>query len=430
MKKNNVGRFYFAKAALLLGLLVFSAYGEPSIAVDSMEYIQFSPIRPPLYPIFLWIFSLFGEYQFIAVKWAQFTIMAATLFYTWHWLCSRLSMSPWLAWLIVMITTWNIVVRFEVVASILSEGLAVPLFILCVTSLVDCFKKVSFKRAMFFILVINLLVLTRAQFYYMYMLFPLLATWYFIKNIPKSSLYYVAVIMASTLVGAMIVNHSYHYYFNGHFSDASIVGPQIIAAPLYLSSSSAEQYITNPEEKVFFQKIMKLLEDRHLTRDTSETLKARSLDTEVMYYRLIFPELFHFVYYENLKDMSSYQLNTITENISKKLYLVQFKENIRFYIWKGISIFGGFPLFIGFILVGAMYLLRIVIDRNYDPDYFQITVGSFSLIILMNVFFVVLFVIASERYFIYSNFLIFCLGGILADKLFSMRSSESHLLAS
>lgn len=408
---------------LVLALMLLSVWGVPSLGLDSYEYIYFSPIRPPVYPFFLWMLSIFGPYRFLAAVWVQGIITTATLFYTWYWLCNRLNMPRWLSWLVLVISAWNIILRFEINSSILSEALAFPFFILCFTLFIDCSKSFNFTKIMLYVLLVNLLVLTRAQFYYFYITFAFLITLYFLQKIPRKNLLSTCVLMVSSIIAAFFINHSYHYFLNGKFSDSAVLGPQLIAAPLFLSNSNYEKYITDPQEKFFFQKTIKLLESKKLTRDTSEYLKnSKTLDNDLNYYKLVFQPLFHFVYYENLRNMTPYQLNKITLDISKKLYLVQFKENIRFYIAKGISIFGNFSIFLIFLFIFVLYLAylwHITRNRNVDLDYFQIFIGSSSLIILANVFFVVLFVIASERYFIYSNFLLICLGAAVADKLFS-----------
>src|SRR5689334_20673593 len=82
----------------ILGLLiiVYLIKTSPDAECDTTSYLSFSPVRPPLYPIFLWFFHGFGAYQFTIVMWIQSFLSFLSLLYTRHWLHTRLKLSNFL----------------------------------------------------------------------------------------------------------------------------------------------------------------------------------------------------------------------------------------------------------------------------------------------------------------------------------------------
>jgi hypothetical protein len=91
---------------IVIGLMIFVPliHGSPEIWPDTEKYLKFDSSRPLLYPLFLWLFHLFGEHQFTIVMWVQSGINFLVLLYVNQWLQKRLQIPAFLTFLISFVT--------------------------------------------------------------------------------------------------------------------------------------------------------------------------------------------------------------------------------------------------------------------------------------------------------------------------------------
>src|SRR3990167_4297234 len=104
---NILGKkaFTYWQIALLGLLIFFPLFGISSssnLGADSTGYIRNQLCRPPLYPLFIWAFHIFGSQQLIVVRWAQTILTLASLLYAGRWIQINLEMPRFLSFLILL----------------------------------------------------------------------------------------------------------------------------------------------------------------------------------------------------------------------------------------------------------------------------------------------------------------------------------------
>lgn len=411
----------------ILVLLTFFYLSSISVGIydDSPGYINFEPIRPPVYPIFIWLFHSFGSYQLTLVMWAQTLFTLAALLYARQWLQQRFKMSGMITFFIALF----IMVMFAYYRTtqlICSEAVAFPLFIFAFLSLMDCFNSFTLKRIVTLTILVNLLVLTRLQFYYFYLSYLLLLAWYAWKRIPAKQVLFVTVIFVVSTLLEIVLNRGYHYTLNGRFADAPAVGMQFVVQALYLTGQGAEKYFTDPNEKAIFKKIMTQLEEKHYTEASEQTLLPLSRQTTYAYYYAAYNQIM-LVCSQNLPNLSLYQRDQFLLKMAKTLYSHELKKNLLFYALKIGSFFGGIPIFFAYLLILFSALAAVIRDRAHAPDFRYLFTAVSLLAILVNAAFVTLFEPGQASYFFYAYFLLFCLSGILAQGIWNSACSSSKL---
>src|SRR3989338_7574830 len=154
---------------LLAGIIIFFliTHSPNYQQYDAPGYINFSVIRPPIYPIFLWLFHWAGHYQFILVMWLHAIITFVALLYARSWLKKKLKIADFLIFVVFLFVILTICFHFQLIM-IGSEGLTFPLFILIFFKLIECFKNFGLKKIAGLSALVSILILTRLQFYYLY----------------------------------------------------------------------------------------------------------------------------------------------------------------------------------------------------------------------------------------------------------------------
>jgi hypothetical protein len=403
---------------LILLTLCYLSNISPVIYDDSPGYINFEPIRPPIYPIFIWLFHSFGSYQFTLVMWAQTLFTLAALLYARYWLYQRFKMPGNITFLITLFIM-AMFGYYRTMQLICSEAIAFPIFIFTFFALMDCYKTLTLKRILVLTILVNLLILTRLQFYYFYLNYFLLLAWAIWKKIPTKQVWLsVIIITLSTMIG-VATNRAYHYALNGRFSDAPAVGTQLVVQALYLADQSDAQYFTDPTEKAIFQRIMTKLEEKHYTEASEQSLLALSRQTTYAYYYAAY-NLIMLTCYQNLPNLSVYQKDRFLLNMAKALYLNNLKKNLFFYALKIGSFFGGIPILLAYLLVLCFTMAGVMKSRNCSPDFSYVFTVVSLLTIFANTPYVTLFEPGQASYFFYSYFLLFCLSGLLAQALYAI----------
>src|SRR3990167_1607375 len=159
---------YILLAVLIIFFLI--THSPNYIEYDAPSYINFDPIRPPLYPIFIFLFHLAGSYQFTLIMWMHAIITFSALLYARFWLKKYLEISDFLIFVMCFIVTLTILFHFQLIL-IGAEGLSFPFFIVTFFLVIECFKEFSLKKISYLALWVSLLVLTRLQFCYFYGIF-------------------------------------------------------------------------------------------------------------------------------------------------------------------------------------------------------------------------------------------------------------------
>lgn len=391
---------------------------SPAIVGDTPSYTTLYTSRPPVYPIFFWLFHLFGKYQYVAVMWAQSIISFSALLYARKWLHKHLGISEVLTFFILSFCIVQIFFHFELLQSICSEGLSFPLFIITFLLLVDCFKTCNLRKICYLSACTGLLILTRIQFIYFYPLLGILVIWYFWRKIPIKHTFITLMIVLFSILITAEANRTFHVLFPGQTGDMS-PGEYLLFNALYLSDSNFVKYIDKVDDQIIYAKIVKQLEEHQLTKKSAPPVlgKPIALTRAYVHYNAAYIQIVR-SYYKIVNGMPRDQVIAIATNISKAIYLHSIKDNLIFYVGKIVTFFGDISFFTVFALILLVGALRSLSDRAWNPDYCQIFIIISFLTILANVAFVSIFEALETRYLYYCYFLILCLGALLNEKVF------------
>lgn len=425
MLRNNVLTWWQAGILILMIFIPLYTVG-PEIWPDTGGYLHFALYRPPVYPVFLWLFRGFAEQQLVVAMWTQASLFCLTVLYVSYWLRDRLEFPAILIFFLLfsMIALFD---RFLVLNNILSDLIAFSLFLLTFTVLVDCFKKFDIKKIVLLSILSNLLILTREQFYYFYPLLMVLIFWYAWKKESIKNIVLSLTVVVFSIIVAICVNRAYHHFVN-HSGSSIVPGVAILEQALYLSDYTDHTDFSDIVQKNYFIKTIHLLEDQHLTKKTIDIpnikpFQPMTLDVTNQMYNLAYLAITRAAKTNfPLPDFYSDGAAIFTGKLVWKLYTHNLRENLLFSIWRIISLMGGVWFFSAFIIVMICMLLRIILDRAWQPTTQQLFVIMAFCVIVGNATVVGLFSDAESRYFYCTYFLYFCLFGLIANELFIKRS--------
>ncbi|OGT45944.1 MAG: hypothetical protein A3E83_02575 [Gammaproteobacteria bacterium RIFCSPHIGHO2_12_FULL_41_20] len=421
-RMHNKLMFWSPIVAVCLLLIAYVFESAPKLDFDSTSYIFSYATRPPIYPTFVWLFRGFGKHQLEIVMWVQCVFSLLSLLYISRWLHKHLLISGLSILFILLLTVSLIFIYYQTLQTICSEAIAFPVFIVTFSLLVECFYTFNIKKLILLVIFTNILILTRAQFYYFYFLFMLLVAWYGWKKIPIKKIFLTLLIMILSITATAIINRSYHLLKHGHFADVPFIGTQLIVQALFLSNTDAAQFFENSTEKNLFLSLIKQLEELKLTKNSSMLAMkpAQGFHATYAYYTAVYPSILQ-ANDSILGEIATYQKEAIALNISKVLYWHAIKENSLFYFWKLISFFGDISIFLFFFIAFFTSSIRIFIPRNGNTSFYSIYIWLSLLTILVNTAFVAIFEPLLPSYSFYSYFLIFCLGGLLGKTLLTAK---------
>src|SRR3990167_2272000 len=251
----------------LLSIFVFLFVHKPYSGVNTPTYTEFTLIRQPLFALFLSVFHWAGRYQFTLAMWAQGLLTISGFAYARSWLKKNLNMSDLFIIPAFFFALFTISFHYQIYSLDDPEGISFPLFIFAFFQLIDCFLKVSYKDIAILSILVSLLVLTRTQFTIFYGTFIVLMGWYLWKKFPLKYIFGCLFIFMLSAVFTNVLDRTYHYYKNDHFSTEPFSGILTVIQPLYLANSNAAQYFKNPEEKNIVEKIQKKIQMAQLNHD-------------------------------------------------------------------------------------------------------------------------------------------------------------------
>lgn len=402
----------------------------PNLELDvDPSYILFGAARPPLYPTFIWLFNWAGAYQFYIIMWLQGVFLFATLLYTRYWLRKHLQVSDVLIFLISFIVILTISFHFQL-WFIQSEGLSFPLFIFAFFALIDSFKEFNLVKLTKISLLVSCLVLTRLQFYYFYILFVVLCLWYVWQQIPAKKLFYGMVILFSSVFITLLINNSYHYFKHGTFSGTSYGGLMLLVQTMYLANDNAASYFDNPTQKAYVQSMLDTRNAKHLNQDAElvATMKPSYLQHAYQSYArnyLAIQDIIDNILKTSVEKSTDAQnnikANTIALQIDKIILQHEFKKNVIFLFWKFVQCMGGVPLLLFFLILMLTIPFHILFYRIRNPDISLIFIGVVTMITLLNAAMIAACNPDLPVYFCYSQFMLYCLAGLLVSKVFVKR---------
>lgn len=424
---------------LLLGSLIFfPLFGmspDTNLGSDAEGYIHPQLCRPPLYPIFLWVFRIFASQQLIVARWAQTILTLFSLLYAGWWLQKNLHVPKFISFLIILTMIMIMSLHTHTLAWIFSEGIAFPIFIVTFLLWVENCKNLNAKTFFMVVMGSSLLILTRNQFYYLYPVLALCVLWHFWRGLSwQKMLGYFTIIILSALMTVLFAQ-SYYDWIGRHIgpshsaADWKYSGWRVLVQPIYLADQSAEKLFQNPVEKKLFIHLFNQVNKDQYTRLSAAPLHENNnlLAAEYHYMSTLgkLQDSVRIAIKTHIpKGVSADKVDQLLFHISKTLVLNALKENISFYLLRVTFYAGGFWIFLSSLITLFAMSYRILTDRKWQPSMGQAFIMLALLLILLNAAFVALVEIQSARYFYYPIFLYFCLFGLLASEFMKKKADN------
>ncbi len=416
--------FSYLPVIILISLILSYLYvtSPDVVGGDTSEYMNLYTWRPPLYPLFFWSFNWIGQYQATVVMWVQSFACLFALLYARHWLHQRLGLSEVITFFIMIGIILQVFFHYHMLQMIYSEGIAFPLFVFSFLLLVDCIYQFELKKIILLICLVHLLVLTRLQFYLFYLLLGGLIIWHALKKVPASKLALIALLIVFSVVMGKLIEKKFHQLFPVTATSYGSPNLYFLIHTMYVSSMKDVQYLKNNEEKKYFSEVIQEMENKQLTKQSAPLMLGRpmALPMENTHYAAAHYQMLR-IAYPPLKKLSYEKSEALIWNINKTLFKQHFKESLVFYFWRVISTIGDVSVFFIIFIAAIAAIYRIVTDQKWKPTYTQIFIAVACFTILLNIFAINIFEISEIRYLYYGFFLTYCLGGVLADKLFLSR---------
>lgn len=419
----------------ILFVPLFNMSLNTNLGADADGYISRQLCREPLYPLFLMIFNVFGSWKLVIVRITQSILIFMTFLYSAYWLREKLQIKQGLIFLVLFFMSALVSLHSGVLAQIWSEGIALPIFILTFLQYVEALAFFSIRNIAFVSIGAVLLVLTRQQFFYVYILLFLLLFWHYWRKQPIKKIFYSAGIMLavifvglvlSTIYFKLITPMDYQHDLKKQATAAQwqFKGWRITVQPLFLSTrDDAALFKTRAEKRVFLD-IHHYLSNRRLTRSSMpKPIDNNMLEAE-LYYMSILGELQQHIRIAIATlpppfTMDASHMDFFMKKMSTILFMHHIKENVAFYFVRvGYYLANPFVT-LAFLIILVAGVYRFFLDRNWQPSLTCLFFIAGFLFILTNAELIGLVEVFAPRYFFYSYFLYFCFSAVVANIIFS-----------
>lgn len=421
LQKNPVMIAYWL---LILATILFLIGRVPNTGYDTPSYVNFSVMRPPIYPVFIWLFRWAGSYQFQSIMWVQSILTLSALAYARHWLRKNINVPDSMIFCIVLVTLITICFHSQM-WYIQSEGLTFPIFIFTFFVLIACFHKFCFKQLARLSVLVFILILLRQQFYYFYGILILLCVWYGYQKISFRKIAACSFIFLGSIFSAIMIDKIYHYIEHHHFEEGQVsyIMSQFSVQAIYLSQENATNYFSNSTEKNIVKSILQKTKKKNLNRDVvllNNKIVPQYLEYTYEEYFRNYVAIQSILVGELYRDRTRSEANQLLNNITKILVQNNFQENFLFYGWKVVASMGGVPGFLFFCLL--LYCVGLIVFQRKGLAFSNefIFVMLSVIITFCNALVVALAEPALPPYFCYTQFLLYCLTGVFASQLVTL----------
>ena len=238
---------------------IFLIYGTP-VYNDSDQYIAMHVHREPVYPLFLYVIRCITPAHFKSVAsilQSMLCIYASYRFVTYIRKTFGLKIPGTCICTLIVLTPYIITPLFSKLhimmsIAIMSESVAIPLFILFVINLYDAFIKSKINKMLLAFLISLVLTLTRSQMIFTFILWFIMAVIMVCMRKPGEShktgeavvspvadrfmgIIVCVIIMITGFVLRDVSTRAYNYVFNGRYVDSVYSHINLLANILYVS---------------------------------------------------------------------------------------------------------------------------------------------------------------------------------------------------
>jgi len=351
---------------------------------DTVGYLNYYSSQPPIYPLLIKICKLIGgsnfEFVLLSIQ-IIFGFIGITTFSVF--LYKHFSLNKWIVLLLSFILFEPYII-LRVGNNWTTESLAYPLFLITVKYLLEGLKQQSLRKFVLSFLFASLLILTRAQFLFLYPLIAIILFYLLLfTTMGKHQILKLGMIFIAFIIGNFLLEKTYHFIRGGSFSKATS-GINLAANVMYVSTLQDSTLFSDNTEKSIFIEVMTVAEKNHLTKSSSTS--GSNGHYQISYVGLVhllketFQERYHPETVEDsiasIKEYTYYYLKNnhlitiegkMTKSITKKLLIHNWTKYMRL-VYKTVSYELGYPTgFIWKVMIGAgLIILLIIGKRSYE----------------------------------------------------------------
>ncbi len=243
-------------------LLIIGFIDEP----DSIGYIDAILNRPPVYPLCIDLFQLvFGEKFVTPLLFVQLLLGILAMLYFIKTISIIFSLKQWGLFALSLIILSPYFLYSRIGNTILTEGIAYPLFVYFMSYLFRGFFHGSRKELYISVAILLLLNLTRGQFLFAIPITILMVVFLIIQNnaLKKYALLLILLILIPLV--SNLLDKTYHKISFGHFVATPWTGLHIAALPFFVSGEEDYMVFEQKSEQEYFKYIYKELTIAGLT---------------------------------------------------------------------------------------------------------------------------------------------------------------------
>lgn len=272
-KGSRPADYIFASAVLALYFAAFFILFRRGLVfcADSVGYLNYYISQPPLYPLLIKICGLLsGQVYGTALLAAQIILglFAITVFSVF--LYKQFGISRWIILLLSFILFEPYFFGLRIGNNMATESLAYPLFLFTVKYLFEGVKEESVRKFALSFFFLSLLVLTRAQFLFLYPLVALIIIYLRIFTpMDRHRFKKLVIVFIAFIAGFFLIDKGYHYTRSGSFSRPTS-GIQLATNVMYVSSLKDSTLFSDRAEKEIYVEIMTAAEKGQLTKFSSK----------------------------------------------------------------------------------------------------------------------------------------------------------------
>lgn len=411
---------------LLLGMVFIPQLFMPTLmAPDSGSYISMSSDRPPLLPLILQIdVFLFAEHFFI-FHILQIGLIFYALTQLDIWLRGVFCLKKWVISLLTLIFLIPTYIYFPSGRYILTEAICFPLFILMFIALNKLLIDKGLKQAFKFSFWVVLLSLTREQFYYLFVVMPIVLVWFAYFKIPLKQIIKMGFIFIGSLMVLLLAERSYHYMLTGNFKSSTAKGSLLLVQPLFLANEEDGKHFKDPKLRDTFLMLYQENYNKGYLLNSIKPINAPNFDKLNVYAN--FYQAFDPIQEVNKRaisrtfKLSSFEVNKLYTEIALTLLHHNIKNNLSFFIWKIIYSFGGYYYTLIWIFLTVMLFFKAIQNKQ---DFLPVTCLALLLLSLGNSMVIALSEMMLPRYLAYSFLAMLILISLLASQALGLVEDE------
>lgn len=354
---------------------------------DSGGYIDKSFLRSPIYPLLIALSQTsFGAGAYLPVILFQSALVLVSALMLTEQLKHYIKMDTMVSFIVFLMLTVPYIFRWGNV--LLTQGIALGLFLLSLRCLFKGLIENRIKSVLYFFAWLTLLVLTRRQFMFMYVIGAVAIGYLFsLRKCSYGRTLTMCVALIASFVGADLSERMYHLIFNKQFSTVPFLGVQLVIAPLYLSSQEDVVLFNDEKEKQIFSEVYQTMNKRCINA------RCQSSDGSAPPYQHYYL-VYNTICWGVLSPIVSKYVGgdwilidkTLT-HMSLKLIAHDWKKWLRLYLSNIQNNIGG--SYFGVLLVLVFFISIYYHFKNRDPFsllfsfVLLLTFGNYSLIALV-----------------------------------------------